>query len=454
MSNILEEFLEIESNPQILDYKIDGIPLWLLVRHYVIWNLQKEKFGLEEPHVQIKFNTLKLKEKLRYFYWTLRKTPFFAPKRDILIFGSAGDNVYENERYFNKLYYQIINNFEGVLLEQSFKWKFFLPKLENTFYIRDSVEIIRFLFSKLISLNNDEKKLLKDFVKNFNLQDILDLKYVEKIIKTQKAKKAIYKILLRKIKPRLLILECAHYMGDLPILLLAKEMGIITAEYQHGYIGKDHIAYNFHPNIIEKIKPFVPEYFLTWGRYWSNNVNTPSKKVAIGFGYLEEKNKNKINKKKKILVVISGGNMPMEYNQYAKQIKEMFKDYKLLIRPHPSERPQALQRYKNMLNLGFSIDFSDLYNELLPNVDVMISFEKSTVLYEALFFTSNVFLVDLKNLFFDDDLPFKYFSDFDEFKNFLKNSSNFTGSIEKEFFFSKGFVKNFNDFLKMVLGGK
>jgi hypothetical protein len=37
------------------------------------------------------------------------------------------------------------------------------------------------------------------------------------------------------------------------------------------------------------IKEYLPDYFLTFGKFWSDNIRTPSEKVEIGFPYLEEK---------------------------------------------------------------------------------------------------------------------------------------------------------------------
>jgi hypothetical protein len=74
--------------------------------------------------------------------------------------------------------------------------------------------------------------------------------------------------------------------------------------------------------------------------------------------------------------------------------------FKIVFRPHPSERIALNERYKDIINMGVEIDLDNLYKSLIK-YDIVLSFEKSTVLYEALAFGIKVILISYQNDYYD-----------------------------------------------------
>lgn len=461
----LEKYTQIEADDKILDFKINNVPLWLIMRIEVVFNLMFLNEKMENPHIKISIWDLSLKEKFNYIYYTLVKNPFFADKKDILIIGSVADNIKKNNIYFNKLYYKILENFSNsMLLEQSFKFSYRQPKREETLYL-DLIYVISKLLAKGKMLSKNEIRTVNLFLEflekrvrylnfliddNFliNLRDIL-----HKAVRSYEIEKFLFSKLLKKINPKLLIIACAHYFSHYPLLLLAKEKGIKVAEYQHGYIGNDHFAYNFHPNIRDEVKKYLPDYMLTWGKYWSNNINTPAKKIEIGNFLLNDILKEvKVDKHRKTILIVSGGKYPNEYVLLSKEIKKHFSGYELYFRPHPSEIPAIKERYSELVKIGYKIDTSNLYTETLPKSEIAISLERSTVLYEAMLYTNKVFWITEKK---NNKFPFYQVSSVGELIDYINriNKNDLKLPLNEQIW-EKNPIEKFKEFLEKEIYGK
>lgn len=419
----INDLLKIEEDEKILDYRFKNeLPMWLFIRPWVFNELLKQEFSLEEPHIKVNPMKLNLSAKINYIYYTLTKFPYFQKEKKILILGAGIDNVFEKNTYTNRLYDNFVLEFqkETILMESSNKFYYPQPRRIQCYY-SDLIFVITKLLRhiKIFNKKNPDIDSFVDFLLNGNnkkfkklIEDIrIRLINIEKSLSIRAF---LFKKLINKLNPKLIIIEDAHYGGFTDLIHICKRKGILTAEYQHGYIGKSHSAYNFHPNLHNKINNFLPDYLLTWGKFWSEQINTPVNKIEIGFPYLEEKIKNKNisknNNNKKKLLLISGGYLPEKYIEIGINIKSHFGDrFDFYFRPHPSERPNAYKRYSKLIEMDWKLDMDNLYNVLL-DVNIVVSLELSTVLFEALMFTPFVYYVRTEKTGFimekDNDLPF------------------------------------------------
>ncbi len=423
-NNTFEQLLKIEEDPEILNFRfrLNNIPMWLFIRNYVFWEIIKNKNNLTEPHVKRAAKDLSLKEKITYIKNVVKKYPFFKKNYQIVILGAAINNVFEEVFYTNRLYDSLYFTFPNDTLIFELSNKFYFPEPRKVkSYSLDLFLISRKIYSKFSKIDEKDKENIKSFIYylslhlndfSFYLDENLKNKIKKQLFDIGKRlyiNKLFYQHFLRKFNPKILIIEDAHYGGYTDLVYYAKSYGSIVIEPQHGYVGKDHIAYNFNYKLFEYIKEYLPDYFLTFGKFWSDNIRTPSEKVEIGFPYLEEKVnmarqlKNQEIRDKRNILIISGGSFPEEYNNLIKNLYNLLDKnrFKIIFRPHPSERIALNKRYKDIISMGVEIDLDNLYTSLMK-YDIVLSFEKSTVLYEALAFGAKVVLIKHPNYNFLD----------------------------------------------------
>jgi hypothetical protein len=471
----LEHLLKIEE-PEILNFRftINNLPMWLFIRHYVFWEILKTKKNLAEPHVKPQIKNMNFIDKFNYLKNIIKKYPFFIRKNyDIVILGAAVNNVFENGFYVNRLYdnFYFIFPEKTMIFEISNKFYFPEPRKVDSFSI-ELYYIIRKIYSKF-------KKPYKEDLRNIDIFINFLISNFEKIfiqvdgeLKNNIKKQLInisnrlvinnyfYRYMLNKLNPKVLIIEDAHYGGYTDLIYISKKLGKIVIEPQHGYVGKDHLAYNFNQKLFEYIKEFLPDYFLTFGKFWSDNIRTPSERIEIGFPYLEEKVniakqlKNQEIRDKKNILIISGGSCPEEYNNLVKNLYNLLdKDrFKIVFRPHPSERIALNERYKDIISMGVEIDLDNIYESLF-NYDIVLSFEKSTVIYEAIAFGAKVVLIKHPNYNFLDSsnnvfLESEY--NFDIIVDIIKDDS-ITYSIDSiNYIWQPNSLSNYKNFIKSI----
>ena len=255
-------------------------------------------------------------------------------------------------------------------------------------------------------------------------------------------------------KPKLIIVEDAHYFGHITFLLKAKKLGIKTAEYQHGYIGFAHPAYNYHENIFENIKEYLPEYFLTHGNYWNEVSRTPSEKIPIGLVELVNKVKSTsiVEKKTKKILFISGGTVFQELNKLIESSLISLKElgFDILLRPHPSEAPAISDRYSNLIEKGVKIDIGNLY-ETFNTIEIIIGMEVSTVLFEAICFTKKIYLINTEYTKFYE--PKNPFIEFDNAENLIKSiKENRLILNDLNYFWEMDWKDKYKDFIENTIG--
>lgn len=474
----IKDLLKIEEDSEILKFKIPelDIPIWLYLRFDLFWYIQRKKIGLEEPHVKINPYKLQLNLKIKYLFDTIRYQPFRRGNSKILIFGASINNVLENSTYYNRLYDPMIELLgkEVRLLESSNKFSYYSPRFVDKVFYSDVIPIVANLLSNFYmnfrKFNNEvkdyenelnsfinyiEKKCktlleisVKDYFKN-RLGKIIQLQYKLKI------QNFMCKKLLKIVKPKLVIIEDAHYGGYSNLIKLCKNLDIKVAEFQHGYIGNNHLAYNFHENIKNQIKDYFPDYMLYWGEYWAMNSDIPGEKKIIGFPYLEKKHidlQNKYQNKDIYILFVSGGNIPFEYVKLGKMLKSLYPNKKLVFRPHPSERPAINERYNELINNGWEIDNKNLY-DTLSKTEICISLEVSTVLYEATVFCKKVFLINSRasEPYLENDFPLIVIKDYDKIYEYIENIDyNQTNQDIRNMLFEPNWENNFINFINEI----
>ena len=219
----------------------------------------------------------------------------------------------------------------------------------------------------------------------------------------------LYGIFLGKLKPKILLAQCASYGGSQTVgmLLAAKERGIKTGEFQHGIISKGTESYNYPSVMTDSIiyKNTIPDYLLLYGNIWNGGTNTPSHRIVIGCpNRTESINKSSGEQWERVWVTLLGnGYDTAEYVRLCNLMAELNPHWQVNFRPHPIERADARAIAKGSnLNIDFDLDIYRTFKKSR----VLIG-EVSNSLYEAIGLVDHIFSIDTsRSSFFDPDSPF------------------------------------------------
>lgn len=452
------KLLFLESSRKIWDYRsASGFPLYLMVRHQLLQGMINKNFNLSNPHLPKKLTLISF---IKYIFKSFLNIPFFMKKKEVIIFSSGVVSVqgYEGQ-YYNRLYQDFIDDHEGniALIELSNKRVYFEPKKSKVFY-RDFFDILIHVYTLFKRSSKTDRDTICDFVLFVKSRDGLGSVDLNKVLKNLTIKYnagyRLYRLFFKIKKPKLIIVEDASYGGMAYLIKAAHDLGIKVAEYQHGYIGLNHPAYNFNlENLPLDINKFLPSLFLTHGEHWAKNCRVPAQKFVIGYSdllkRLESYSLGLDSKDKDSVLFISGGTVPEKLFKFINEFMNINPSLNVYLRPHPSERPKLEERYGKLIIRGVKIDVGDLY-DILSVCETVASFSVSTVLYESILFTNKIYLVDDDYAnFYEPDSPFLRFDSPESLSAQIQSDAKL--AITPDYFWAKDAEKRFSDFLQLQL---
>lgn len=453
------DILSLEKDDKIWSFRGRlGLPLYLIVRFRLLQAMIDNSFSLSNPHVKGQFTIIGM---FKYLYYAVRYNIFFVKKSDVLIFGTgAVNNKTKDGIYYNRLYDDFVDNDETTvsIIETSNKFGFSFPNKRNVFN-RDLIDIFVYFLSIIIPKAKSNKKLSKEFSDYVSSVCPEAENYLYKAVLRGQVKFScgyfFYKLFFKIKKPKMVVLENGHYGNLAYIIKAARDLGIEVSEYQHGYIGFNHPAYNYAiENLPDDNITFMPSYFLTHGEYWSKSCRIPGKKIVIGYpdlaNHLKTFHLKRVDSNQDVLV-ISGGTVPNKIIDFVMEFIKLNSERQVFLRPHPSERPEMYHRYQCLLDIGVQLDTDDLYTSL-ASIGVLVSFEVSTVLYESVNFTKQIYLAnDNYANFYESHSPFIRFSGAEDFNRKLKLQHEV--QVDPQQIWAQNAQQRFSSFLNSVLKG-
>ncbi len=398
---------------------------------------------------------------------------FFKRQAKIAFFNSGVTNIKIGDAYFNRVsdYFSLSFPDSTLLIEDAFQFQHFKPRTnKNVMYHAPYILFAGFL--SRLPLKTFNEHIVQRFIKfiESRLQGIVRFQLTDKqkgllhriligYCRSLGLQLDMYEKLYQRVNPGLIFFEdgCYGYRGH--IIRLAKDMGIKTAEVQHGMISSGHDAYNYAPFIEQSssYRKFMPDYFLAYGQWWIERINPPVEMIVIGNPYYEEMKQKYAtghSSKNKILL-LSDGVRFHTYFEMAKSLKESVKnDYEIMVRPHPIERKFALEQFAQN-DAGIIIDNSENLYERLAGTYAVIG-EISTALFEAVGLVHKIFVVNNEITTFGlPECPFEQFDSIEELKTrlFSDNSGNVNETIAASIW-ADGWENNYREFITQCIGLK
>lgn len=462
----MDKILEKEEKYNLWDFKFDSLNLWPLIRSSIFSKYEIKKRGYSKPHyISNKYNVLLPKlwtQHLRTFNLLNFNNTCF----DVLFFNTAALRYFNKEKEFyeNRLYGKYFESFSKPLnFESNFQGFFpsILPKSENTFIfetlnilIKLNKEINRYKISKVVK--NDMIPFLKAV--NLAFPDIVSSDYIKTVI-TQNIisfpiiKQFYFSSIIPRIKNKIVFIHCASYLGSMAVLTkIFHSAGFKVVEVQHGFTSKEDYPYNYPSSCIKNInhqcREYLPDYLLMFGDYWAERVRTPSKKIVVGYPYLNklsEKLIQKITPELKTILIVSQGTVTGRMVKIAKKLSQAFSNYKIIFKLHPGEIPFK-ERYSSLKNLS-NIEIIGNYNifELIAKNKIIIGYN-STTLVEALKFPEKRIFI-LENNDVPNEIGYK-FSSVDELIEAIKDDTKGYPKVNSEYFWASNWEERFQAFMK------
>lgn len=456
------DLMAIEADEKILSFKNkEGTPWWFYFRYEFLneWLTQK---------LELKQNLLMHREKnldaVKFIIKSIVHNIFHCKlnSSDIAFYVTSRP-LMKDGKYYNRYadpFYELCPEKTIVYENAPLNWQWYKPRLYNNFnfYTFNLVKyrlVSKFPFKQspeLIQLLN----FLSDRTKNlfgFNLMESEKKYFAKFAISNYNTYLNHFRWFIKKLKnhqTKLLMVPGASYSHYCDLNRLAHKAGIITADIQHGAICSSNIMYSFDEHIVNsvEVKNIIPDYYLTYGSWWSKQTNIPYKKIEIGNPLrkylLAHVNYDK--PKDKILIIGSANNTRGNL-EITQKLTEKYKQYQVLFRPHPTEKRDTealLEQFPNV-----SIDYgNDLYQELAESYAVIS--EMSTVIYESIGLSERILIWRTqysKNM--APDNCFEEFHSIDELFNLLDKKNYDVNYVEKDFW-NENIELNYSNFLKTL----
>lgn len=465
---LIEKFLEIEEQNHFFDLKIDKIKFWLYIRFAVYTSLM-ENYGLFNKNISIdeKFdNRINLMELLKRI---TVKNQFFLFKKEVLVFSSSR-KVKENGRY-KCVYTDLLSenlDYSYYIFDNSNNGLFWFPRYVsgvknsdiNSFkaLCRKRDEIVfdgRMLEEKIYGILNQAFECPLTIKQKRGINTAL-----VRILNERSYYRSYYHFILKRIKPKVIIIVCYYDFRMMILCETAKELGIPVIELQHGVIGKEHISYNFSKK--RKLKSF-PDYIFTFSREDKETARFPlstSRVYAVGYPEMEnkikryEKLRSKIRKKKKILFISQSIKEIFEYAAELSKRIDLDK-YEIIVKLHPREFGNWRKEFGNILEAASVTIIDNLDRDIyfyLAQADYVVGIF-STVMLEATMFDTNIIIIKkasytyMKKLY-ENDMAVLIDS-VDELQRIVVNDIS-TGNSEKTYF-EKNSISNMKSAIRKIM---
>lgn len=398
---------KIENDERILQFRFhfNNTPVWPFIRFFIYRTISSKVFGSTLPANKNRFFVIK--KHINELINNVKKSfnlPFLWEQKNFLYFYYGIGNVITAD---GKIYNRICDWFVMEYNERSGVIETGGQTIhkEDSFVDKKYKDPIDFFINVLCFLRKTDPKdvLMADALMqylcdeckiNISATEVMQIKkYILFFSKQIRYMRQIYPKMFRRIKPQIVFFEEGCYGGSNAYLIkILHEMGVKTAEIQHGWVGKNHNAY-FHSEFLcnnSEYASYMPDYFLGWSEYWLERISIPGTKVPIGNPqfwreypkFLKRVGNVKGVDGQKVILWIAFENNDENIRSLDEFIMASDNEYNIRIRLHPLHRilKNEYQKYEN--NSMIIMDELPTVYDSFSMADYVVA-NDSTVIYEA-----------------------------------------------------------------------
>jgi len=413
----LAELLVVEDDVSILEPRCPhtGIALWPLIR--IVFNrMMMSDLLYGSPLITVGSATARLplvaasSTLLRSMAHNIVQLASGRARAQIGIVTDALGVSQVDGRWFNRLsdYFALERPQSTLVIEEQWGWRWTMPRHVSSIMFHSPWQVNHLIAGKLMARPRHRvvAAALIDHVSErarrllgWQLDDTRRGQLVTMLASKLAGlphRKRSYLALLKRVAPRLLLVDSACYGTSAALLAAARELGVITAEFQHGAVTAGHDAYNVAPAMAANpaYREAMPEHFLSFGSWWSDQINLPINKVLVGSPHRAAQLRRypRQGTSRRDVLLLGDGIETGKYLEFARAASAALAgtDWRVVFRPHPLERAQVAAVMRTAGD-DVAIDTAPDIYEALARSAVVVS-EQSSGLFEAIGLADRIFV--------------------------------------------------------------
>lgn len=289
-------FYECEQRERLFDYSVKGRNIWDYVRYPVFYYLLNNVVrGNELSYGGTSKRSLFMKELAGVASAVRRR---FGGKSgtsgcDILVVNYTRTNLIDGKNvniHFYPLIKALHDKYRIILLDPS-RYQVRVEENYPCEVVRSiSIHYRSKLKRRLLRYSESDERVFHA------VGDVLRREYncdldIEGVVAGSFAKQLLdgheYKKLFRKIRPKVIIhTDTGVNKGWMEE---AHSLGIPIVEFQHSIMSDAGVHCNYPEDIVRSQLKTLPDYIFSFGEFWHDHYKLPSRKIAVGFPFVERK---------------------------------------------------------------------------------------------------------------------------------------------------------------------
>jgi len=300
----------------------DNLPIWDIIRY----NVYRKLMYTSHNESKFKFKRKRKLEEVFLFLGSFLKFIFFFPfERADYLFFVASRSVFNDKYFFDKS----ANDFIGHIKSQVIIETELIRSVYNSYYSMVNI-FSNFFFTGPVKKEEYDK--IAEILFTYFHKDILSFEEYSSILKAHRKHFTYYKFIIKICNPKYIIISTGNPKA---LCQAAQHMNVETYLIQHCGIELDEIDFSYPDFINPGSFIFFPDYVLTYGKYWCQNINVPAKKI-IPIGNNSVFN-NKMRMSDNSILFVSSIIHGEALSKLAIDLAEKLKNEKIVFKLHPNE---------------------------------------------------------------------------------------------------------------------
>jgi len=408
IGEITDRILKLESENDLLDWTINSVKIYQLIRHKIYFAAINANIKITSPAASSKLKLSKIQKIISRTNNFLFYNPLFdTNKSDALIFESSRKKKIDGE-FVDPFTFSTKEKIKKekqtyTIYQSSYFFDRLAKKDKGTKHL-DYIYILADIHSQINKTKFDSGQIKQ--IENFNSSvsetlnvkiDLLNL-FGKEISSFNKLSYFFGKLFDNK-KPEKIYL--VNFCDKAPLISEAKKRNVEVIDIQHGFISDKDIIYHF-PNTKENQLDYFPDRFLSWGELWNGNCKMPltNDRIETIENYSLQKNLKSytLDKNKFKVLILSQDTITDLILTNVKKLMELNPEFSFYFKPHPNEysyieNSKLFKELKNFKNF-FVVHLNDDLNMHLADSSIVIGVY-TTAIIEALYFNCRVFILNL-----------------------------------------------------------